>query len=179
MVRHLAYAEHILTSNYWEEKVVLEPSVAFHMENADFKFESGKMFLRKFWWKDPKFKWKFQAILETAFCERVSLCPPSNGEGVRDIQHSMRMIPDTKFHIWLNMTRYCKMRQILLQNGTAILLQNATEVYCKLRQVSYYKMRQFYYKMRQLLKIATISLQNATVITKCHVYCKLRQYICY
>ena len=73
MVRHLAYAEHILTSNYWEEKVVLEPSVAFHMENADFKFESGKMFLRKFWWKDPKFKWKFQAILETAFCERVSL----------------------------------------------------------------------------------------------------------
>ena len=59
------------------------------------------------------------------------------------------------------------MRQILLQNGTAILLQNATEVYCKLRQVSYYKMRQFitksrrfHYKMRQLL-------QNATFIANC------------
>ena len=37
------------------------------------------------------------------------------------------------------------MRQILLQNATAILLQNTTEVY---------------YKMRQLL-------QNATLITNC------------
>ena len=32
---------------------------------------------------------------------------------------------------------YYKMRQVLLQNATAILLQNATEVY--------YKMRQFFY----------------------------------
>ena len=62
------------------------------------------------------------------------------------------------------------MRQILLQNASAILLQNATEVYYKMRQV-------FYYKMRQLLQIATILLQNATVITKCDVYYKLRQYI--
>ena len=45
------------------------------------------------------------------------------------------------------------MRQMLLQNATAILLQNATEVYYKMRQV-------FYYKMRQLL-------QNATFITNC------------
>ena len=52
-----------------------------------------------------------------------------------------------------------------------ILLQNATEVYYKLRQV-------FYYKMRQLLKIATISLQNVIVITKCDAYCKVRQYKC-
>ena len=50
------------------------------------------------------------------------------------------------------------MRQMLLQNATAILLQNATEVYYKMRQVFYYKMRQFYYKMQQLL-------QNATFIT--------------
>ena len=50
------------------------------------------------------------------------------------------------------------MRQILLQNATAILLQNATELYYKMRQVIYYKMRQFYHKMRQLL-------QNATFIT--------------
>ena len=49
------------------------------------------------------------------------------------------------------MTLYYKMQQILLQNPTAILLQNMTE---------------FYYKMRQLLQIATILLQNATVITK-------------
>ena len=58
---------------------------------------------------------------------------------------------------------------MLLQNATAILLQNATEVYYKMRQV-------FYYKMRQLLQNATILLQNATVITKCDIYYKLRQY---
>ena len=38
-------------------------------------------------------------------------------------------------------------------------------------------MRQiFYYKMRQLLQNATILLQNATIITKCDVCYKLRQY---
>ena len=56
------------------------------------------------------------------------------------------------------MTVYYKMRQMLLQNATAILLQNATEVY---------------YKMRQLSQNATILLQNATVITKCDIYYKL------
>ena len=60
------------------------------------------------------------------------------------------------------------MRQMLLQNVTAILLQNALGFY--------YKMRQFYYKMQQLSQIVTILLQNATVITKCDVYYKLRQY---
>ena len=63
---------------------------------------------------------------------------------------------------------------ILLQNATATLSQNASEVYYKMRQFFYYKMRQFYYKMRQLLQNATILLQNATVITKCDVYYKLR-----
>ena len=58
------------------------------------------------------------------------------------------------------MTVYYKMRQILLQNETAILLQNATQVYYKMRQV-------FYYEMRQLLQIVTISLQNVTYITNC------------
>ena len=66
----------------------------------------------------------------------------------------------------------------LLQNATDILVQNATKVYCKMRQVFYYKML-FYYKIRQLLQIATILLQNATVITKCDVYYKLRQYRLY
>ena len=47
------------------------------------------------------------------------------------------------------MTVYYKMRQMLLQNATAILLQNMTEV-C-------YKMRQFYCKMRQLLQNATFT----------------------
>ena len=71
------------------------------------------------------------------------------------------------------MTVYYKMQQILLQNTTANLLQNATEVYYKKRQVFYYKMGQFYYKMQQLLQIVTIVLQNTTVITKWDVYYKL------
>ena len=82
----------------------------------------------------------------------------------------MTMVPDTwksnfgnqkllRFHIWFNMTLHYKMRQKLLQNATAILLQNTVNVYYKMRQ-AYYIMRQFYYKMRQ-------SLPNATFITKC------------
>ena len=61
------------------------------------------------------------------------------------------------------------MRQILLQNAADILLQNATEVYCKMCQ-------SFYNKMRQLLQILTILLQNTTVITKCGGYYKLLQF---
>ena len=39
--------------------------------------------------------------------------------------------------------------------------------YYKMRHVFYQKMRQFYHKMRQLLQITTILLQNATFITNC------------
>ena len=56
------------------------------------------------------------------------------------------------------------MRQILLQNTGAILLQNATEVYYKIPQVFYYKLWRFCYKIRQLLQNATILLQ------KCNFY---------
>ena len=41
---------------------------------------------------------------------------------------------------------YYKMRLVLLQNGTAILLLNATKVDYKMRQVFYYETRQFYTK---------------------------------
>ena len=63
------------------------------------------------------------------------------------------------------MTAYYQMRQKLLQNATAILLQTATKVYYKMGQVFHCKMRQFSYKMRKLLQNATILLQNATVHT--------------
>ena len=58
------------------------------------------------------------------------------------------------------------MGQMLLQNATAILLQIVIEVYYKCVRFfitkcdSYYKLRRFYYKMRQVL-------QNATFITNC------------
>ena len=63
------------------------------------------------------------------------------------------------------------MRKMLLQNPTAILLQNATQVITKYVRVfitkcdsfitkcnSYYKMRQFYYKLRRLLQFATVQI---------------------
>ena len=78
-----------------------------------------------------------------------------------------------RFYIWRIMTVYYKMRQILLQNAVAISLQNATEFYYRMRQIfllqktvllkncdSYYKIRQFYYKMRQLSQNASLKFQS-------------------
>ena len=75
----------------------------------------------------------------------------------------------------------------LLQNATDInrkcdnyFIKIARNVSCKTRQDFYCRdllQRQFYYKMRQLIKNETISLQNATVITKCDVYYKMRRYM--
>ena len=97
-------------------------------------------------------------------------------EALKNIEHSMSIrnlifsvILVLRFHTGFFMTVYYKMWEMLLQNATVILLQNATEVYYNMRQV-------FYYKMRQLLQNAKILLQKATVITKCDVYYKLRQY---
>ena len=62
------------------------------------------------------------------------------------------------------MALYYKMRQILLQNATAILLQMRQKFITKCVRFSitkcdsYYKLRRFYYKMRHLL-------QNAMFIT--------------
>ena len=97
--------------------------------------------------------------------ERGSIVRPlSNGDGLWDIQHSMSMVLDTGFHIWFVMTVYYKMRQILLQNAIAMLLQNASGfLLCGsfiAKCDSYYKLPWFYYKMRQLF-------QNATSITNC------------
>ena len=46
------------------------------------------------------------------------------------------------------MALYCKMREILLQNATAILPQNATKIYYLIRQG-------FYCKMQHLLQSAS------------------------
>ena len=42
---------------------------------------------------------KFQTIFETVFWRESGVCPPCNGKGLRDIQHSMSMVLDTMFHI--------------------------------------------------------------------------------
>ena len=95
----------------------------------------------------------------TAFCEGVSLRPPSNGE-VRDIQHSMSMLLETRFPILIYYDTFYKIRHILLQNATTTLLQNAAEVFTKCARFFITKCDSF--KMWQLLQVATIF----TVITK-------------
>ena len=67
---------------------------------------------------------------------------------------------------------YYKMRQILWQNATVVLLQNATDVYYNWFNASGF-----------LLQNATVLLQNVTVIAncndvirKCDVYYKLWQH---
>ena len=74
--------------------------------------------------------------------QRGKITPHPPRLRLTDIQRSMSMLLDTRSHIWLIMTLYYKMRQVLLQNATAILLQNATEVYIT-KCDSYYKLRQY------------------------------------
>ena len=57
---------------------------------------------------------------------------------------------------------------ILLQNTTATLLKNVTEVHYKIRQVCYYK-------MRVLLQNATATGNDDNVITKPDIYYKMRR----
>ena len=63
-----------------------------------------------------------------------------------------------RFQIWFITTVYYKIRQMLLQNATAIFITKCDSFLTKCD--GYYKMRRFYYKMRQFL-------QNATFITNC------------
>ena len=69
------------------------------------------------------------------------------------------------FPIWLYKTLYYKMQLTLLQNATAILLQNATKTYQKMSHL-------FYYNRQQLLQNVTILLEKATVPTKYDVITK-------
>ena len=98
----------------------------------------------------------------------------SNGEGFRDIQHSMSTLLDPGFHIRFIIKRfnikcdryyhkmrqlfYYKMRQKFIWKCVRFLITKCDNFITKCD--SYYKLRQFYYKMRQLL-------QNATFITNC------------
>ena len=85
--------------------------------------------------------------------------PPlrSQNEGLRDIGHSMGI-----GNLILGVNSVTVSHLIHYDS----LLQNAVEVCYKMCQAFYHKMRQFYCKIR----LVTIPLQNATVITKCDVY---------
>ena len=112
---------------------------------SDFKLECGKMLIMKFCYHGSNFRWKFQAVLECAFRESDKNTPLSPLFSLKTMDwRTLGIIWASEiyflvsivlqFHIWFVMKIYHKMRQMLLQNVTAILLQNATEVYYKMRQ---------------------------------------------
>ena len=101
--------------------------------------------------------------------------PHSKDELIQSTGHSMSI--GNLIIFYSVMVSYLIRYNSLLQDATVIitkfdkyfitLLQNSTGVYYKMRQVLYYKMRQFYCKMQRLLQIVTTLLQNMTVTTKC------------
>ena len=72
--------------------------------------------------------------------------PPSNGDGIRDIQHSMSMV-DTRLHVWFIMTVYYKMRQKFITKCVRFFDTKCDSFITKCDS---------YYKMRRLLQIVTV-----------------------
>ena len=113
------------------------------------------MFQRKFYQHDAKCNRKFQAILQTTFS--------FNGERLTDIQHSMSMVLDTRFRIFIHYDS-------LLQNATNIIPICDSYFIRKCDRILLQNASGF------LLQHATVLLQNTRFIIKCDVYYKLRQY---
>ena len=67
--------------------------------------------------------------------------------------------------IWFIKTLYYKMWQMLLQNATAVLLQNATKVYCKMYQILFF-----------IRKNHSFITKCVKFITKWDSYYKMRRY---
>ena len=73
--------------------------------------------------------------------------------GLRNIQRTMSMLLDTRFHIWLIMTLYYKMRQKFITKCVRFFITKCDSFVTKCD--SYYKLRQFYYKLRQYSELFT------------------------
>ena len=103
---------------------------------SDFEPECAKMFLMKFCFAWFKIQVKFHSCsgvcVQGEWQKFTPLSPPLyKDEGLKNISHSMSienwMSVVLRFHIWFVTTVYYKMRQILLQNVTTILL-HGTEI---------------------------------------------------
>ena len=81
---------------------------------------------------------------------------PTNGEELRDIQHSMSMVLRHEVSFLIHFDTLLQIATDIIANCDSYFIKNATEI-C-------YKMRPFYSKMRQLLQIATILLQIARTL---------------
>ena len=80
--------------------------------------------------------------------------PLSKEEGPRNIGHNMEHLILSVSSVSVSYSIY---NDSLLQNVTDILLQNATTILLQNATEAFYKMRQLNYKMRRLLRTATVS----------------------
>ena len=142
------------------------------INTSDLILKCVKIFLRKFSWQRPK---SSKNSLWRLHSERGTVIhPPFKKERLRNIGHTM--VLDIKKCNFGNQSAYGfifgllwhffkKCGRYYYKIATAILLQNATKVYYKMRQVFYYKKRQFakcnsYYKMRRLLQNTLVHSVN-------------------
>lgn len=115
---------------------------------------------------------KLHAALEMAFRQETVIHIPFKKEGLREIDYNMSMVLYTNLFSEVS-SDYSFLFGSLLQNATAILFQNATKVYYKMLEIFCYKMWQFYYKLRHLLR------KCHNFLTKCDSYYKMRHHIWY
>ena len=139
------------------------------------------MFPRKFCKQDQNSRENSKSFWRWHLWRESVECLLSNGEGFKDIQHSMSTVLELGFHMWFIMTIYYKIQQLfyfkmrqkfitgfLLENVT-VLLQNARVMYYKLRRCI--TKCDSCCKMRRLLEIATIesiSKPNNVYVATCN-----------
>ena len=131
------------------------------------------------------FKFKAKTPSRSGVCtqgEWQKYTPPSpllsKDEGLRDIGHSMS-IENLILGVNSVTVSYLIHYHSLLQNATDIITKYDSYFITKCDRSLLQNASGFLLQIRQLLQIATISLQNATVITKCDYCYKLRQYTDY
>ena len=133
--------------------------------------------------KNSKLFWSICPRRITKIHPSLPSPPFSKDEGLKDMGHSMS-IGNLILGVNSVTVLYFIRHDSLLQNATDIITKCDSYFITKCDRFfitkydSFYKIRRFYYKMRQLLQNTATLFQNATVITKCDVYYKLRQYTC-
>ena len=124
------------------------------------------MLIMKFCYYGSNFRQKFQAVLEYAFreCdENIPILPPpfSKDEALKNVEHSMS-IRNLIFGFNSVSVSYLIPYDSLLQNTTDVITK--CDSYFITKWDSYYKMGQFYNKMRQILQSA-IFIKNCNSTT--------------
>ena len=130
------------------------------------------MLIMNFCYHGSNFRGKLQAVLEYAFRESDKYTPPSppfSKEALKNIGYSIS-IRNLIFGVNSVTVSYLIRYDSLLQNATDVITKCDSYFITKCDRSLLQNASGF------LLQNAAVLLQNATVITKCDAYYKLRQY---